>query len=161
MNQSAVPASKIKLSETEEPGCSSNSVTHSSPPATSPSTPASTSNLLPSTPATPRSAMQKALIEVIQPQESNTTRRALELQRQKRTRVQKKYGEILTKEKALERLQLESQQRDSRKRKKIHNENHCKRKNPFISKELCDICKQVDRSTTAQESEGEEDAAVD
>ena len=77
LNQSAVPASKIKLSETEEPGCSSNSVTHSSPPATSPSTPASTSNLLPSTPATPRSAMQKALIEVIQPQESNTTRRAL------------------------------------------------------------------------------------
>ena len=73
LNQSAVPESKIKLSETEEPGCSDISAQYSSLPTTLPSTPSSTPKLLLSSPDTPRSAMCRALIEVSKPRQSDTT----------------------------------------------------------------------------------------
>jgi len=110
---------------------------------------------------TPKSAMRSALIKAVRPSPTATTRRALEMQRQKRSRIQKRHGEILTKEEAMLRFEQEAKNRDAKKRKKIMKEatqpsnKNNKKKNRFIDPNLCDVCKQPEPPLNEDESDDE------
>ena len=66
-------------------------------------------------PPTPRKLLRQAIVKAISPGEGPTTSKALNQNKQRRARVQKKYGECLTEEESLERLKAEEIKRGQKK----------------------------------------------
>ena len=80
-----------------------------------PTTSTSTSHSATNEPVTRHKVMRLAIISSICPPISDSTRKALQKAGRKRSRVQKKYGEVLTLDTSLQKLQEE---RENRRRKK-------------------------------------------
>ena len=97
------------------------------------------------------------MVRAIRPSPLSETRRALDLERQKRSRVQKKYGEILTKE-ALQRFSEAAKIRDTKKKILKEANSSCKKNrfDLFINPDVCNICKQVDPPQACEEKSDEE-----
>jgi hypothetical protein len=141
LDRSKVPEGKICLSETLEvqqpmqPAADDSNDTSvlstaqgslsslgdltSSPVPVSSSTPSrETLNEIQSSPPTPRTALRKALVTALGPNQSKMTKQALAQQREKRKRVQKVEGECLTDDQAIQRLKKEDEERLQKKKTK-------------------------------------------
>lgn len=95
------------------------SIIASTPFASAPAQSSSSStSRIPSPPMTPRKAMRTAIVELLSPAESASTTAAILAGKRTRKRVQIKTGESLTEPGALERLRIEQEEREEKKRLK-------------------------------------------
>jgi len=87
-----------------------------------------------------KSAMRMALAKAIRPSPFSSTKRALTLQKQQRSRVQKKHSKILTREEGLGRFKKEDENHDAKKSKKILKVSQSNKRDknaPFINRDIC------------------------
>ena len=106
-------------------------------------------------PETPRKRLQEAIVQAISPQPSENTKKAVEIAKKQRKRVQANKGDVLTTPEVLERLQEEAMARQVKKQKsskKCHKDlvgigllNNNEQEDNEISEDeddtACNICK--------------------
>ena len=118
---------------------------------------ASSQDIGPAEPMTPRKAMREAIVSALRPELSASTRKALAASAKKRARCQKKVGEVLTREDTIKRLKAEELEREA-KRKNVNRVS--KKKKSKINDSICYECMSEDPPVEDSE-ESEDDADVD
>eukprot|EP00794_Sanderia_malayensis_P010225 gene10225-11274_t len=108
-----------------------------------------------------RKAMRAAILQAIQPVQTNATASALKNAAKRRKRVQRNHGEVLTYEESIQRLKTEEEERKLKKAQKAKKapakgkENERKRKRLF-EEDLCSVCKE-DEPPCDSDEEGDID----
>ena len=100
----------------------------------------------------PHKALREAIKDAVCPRSSDSTNQALSNASRKRTRVQKKHGEVLTSESSLQRLADEEKRREEKRRKSGVKAQKC-----LINERICYECMQEDPPYDGSSSDEDED----
>ena len=110
-----------QTSHSERPSSSTQPPFPSSPIRPTSTLASSSTSSAPECPDTPRTRMEKAIIRCAFPAMSESTKKALKVTQRKRTRMQKKFGEVMTQESAMKRLKAEEKERATKRKNKTKN----------------------------------------
>ena len=100
----------------------------------------------------PHKALREAIKDAVCPSSSDSTNQALSNASRKRTRVQKKHGEVLTSESSLQRLADKEKRREEKRRKSGVKAQKC-----LINERICYECMQEDPPYDDSSSDEDED----